>query len=138
MIYLSLGYVDMEDYIEAVKDYRNTQFGDGWQEDGGDMTVLFNPKTGEYCKLYVACDEDFELDNDRDPLDPLKDLLQFDYCASYKSDREYLEKQLKDIKYHRVISDSFDHMVRLGKKWLYYSDAGCYVLTADPADVVEF
>lgn len=135
---LELGYVDREDYIEAVKDYRNTQFGDGWQSDDDDMTVLFNPKTGEYCKIYVACDEDFKLDDDCDDLDPFKGLLQFCYPMKYKSDREYFEKQLKDIKYHRVISDSFEHMVRLRKKWLYYSDAGCYVLTANPDDVVEF
>ena len=135
---LELGYVDREDYIEAVKEYRNEHFEDGWQEDGDDMTVLFNPKTGEYCKLYVACDEDFVLDNDRDDLDPFKGLLQFCYPVSYKADGEYLEKQFKDIKYHRVISESFEHMVRLGKKWLYYSDAGCYVLAANPADVVEF
>ena len=135
---LELGYADREEYIEDVKDYRNTQFGDGWQEDGGDMTVLFNPKTGEYCKLYVACDEDFELNDDCDDLDPFKGLLQFDYFVSYKDDRKYLEKQFKDIKYHRVISESFEHMVRLSKKWLYYSDAGCYVLTANPDNVVEF
>ena len=135
---LKLGYVDMEDYIEAVKDYRNTQFEDGWQSDDDDTSVLFNPKTGEYCKLYVACDEDFELDDDCDDLDPFKGLLQFCYPVSYKSDREYLEKQFKDIKYHRVISESFEHMVRLSKKWLYYSDAGCYVLTANTDDVVEF
>lgn len=135
---LELGYVDREDYIEAVKDYRNTQFGDGWQTDDDDMTVLFNPKTEEYCKLYVASDEDFELDDDCDDLDPFKGLLQFCYPVNYKADREYLEKQLKDIKYHRVISRSFEKMVRLSKKWLYYSDAGCYVLTANHDDVVGF
>ena len=135
---LELGYVDREDYIEAVKDYRNTQFEDGWQTDDDDMTVLFNPKTGEYCKLYVATDKDFELDDDCDDLYPFKDLLRFCYPISYESDRKYLEKQFKDIKYHRVISRSFEKMVRLSKKWHYYSDAGCYVLTADPADVVNF
>lgn len=135
---LELDYVDREDYIEAVKDYRNTQFEDGWQSDDDDMTVLFNPKTGEYCKLYVASDEDFELDDDCDDLDPFKGLLQFCYPVNYKADREYLEKQLKDIKYHRVISRSFEKMVRLSKKWLYYSDAGCYVLTANHDDVVGF
>ena len=135
---LELGYVDREDYIEGVKDYRNTQFEDGWQTDDDDMTVLFNPKTGEYCKLYVATDGDFELDDDCDDLDPFKGLLKFCYPVSYESHRKYLEKQFKDIKYHRVISRSFEKMVRLSKKWLYYSDAGCYILTADSADVVEF
>lgn len=135
---LALGYVDRVDYVEAVKDYRNTQFEDGWQTDDDDMTVLFNPKTGEYCKVYLACDEDFEVDDDCDDLDPFKGLLQFCHPATYKSDREYLEKQLKDIKYHRVISESFEKIVRLRKKWLYYSDAGCYILTANPDDVVEF
>ena len=134
---LELGYVDREDYIEAVKDYRNEHFEGGWQEDGDDMTVLFNPKTGEYCKLYVASDEDFKLNDDCDDLDPFKGLLRFGYFVSYESDRKYLEKQFKDIKYHRVISESFEHIVRLSKKWLYYSDAGCYVLTANPADVVD-
>lgn len=132
---LELGYVDREDYIESVKDYRNTQFEDGWQEDGDDMTVLFNPKTGEYCKLYVASDNDFELDDD---LDPLKGLLQFCYPINYDAEKEYLDEQFKDIKYHRVISRSFEKMVRLGKKRLYYRDAGCYVLTANPDDVVGF
>ena len=135
---LKLDYVDREDYIEAVKDYRNTQFEDGWQTDDDDMTVLFNPKTGEYCKLYVARDEDFELDNDCDDLDPFKGLLQFCYPVRYEADRKYLEKQFKDIKYHRVISRSFEKMVRLGKKRLYCSDAGCYILTANLADVVGF
>lgn len=135
---LELGYVDREDYIEAVKDYRNTQFEDGWQSDDDDMTVLFNPKTGEYCKLYVASDKDFVLDNGCDDLDPFKGLLQFGYPVSYEADRKYLDEQFKDIKYHRVISRSFEKMVRLGKKRLYYSDARFYVLTANPADVVEF
>ena len=134
---LELGYVDREDYIEAVKDYRNTQFEDGWQSDDDDMTVLFNPKTGEYCKLYVATDKDFVLNNDCDDLNPFKDLLLFCYPVRYGAD-EYLEKQFKDIKYHRVISRSFEKMVRLNKKWLYYSDAKCYILTADPNNVVEF
>ena len=135
---LELGYVDREDYIEAVKKYRDTHFGDGWQTDDDDMSVLFNPKTGEYCKLYVARDEDFELDNDCDDLDPFKGLLQFYYPVSYKSDREPLENQFMDIEYHRVISRSFEHMVRLNKQWLYYSDGKFYVLAANPADVVEF
>ena len=135
---LDLGYVDREDYIEGVKDYRNTQFGDGWQSDDDDTTVLFNPKTGEYCKVYVATDKDFELDDDCDNLDPFKGLLHFCYTLSNEVSRKYLEKQFKDIKYHRVISRSFEKMVRLSKKWLYYSDAECYVLTANPADVVEF
>ena len=134
---LELGYVDREDYIEVVKEYRNAHFEDGWQSDDDDMTVLFNPKTGEYCKLYVATDEDFELDDDCDDLDPFKGLLQFCYPVSYEADRKYLDKQLKDIKYHRVISRSFEKMVRLRKKWLYYSDAGCYMLAANSNDVVN-
>ena len=138
MIYASLGYVDRKEYIEDVQDYRNTEFGDGWQIDDDDTTVLFNPKTGEYCKVYVACDEDFEVDDDCDDLDPFKGLLEFCYPERNEASRKYLEKQLKDIKYHRVISESFEKMVRLNKKWLYYSDAGCYILTADPANVVEF
>ena len=135
---LELGYVDREDYIEAVKEYRDEHFEDGWQTDDDDMTVLFNPKTGEYCKLYVATDEDFEQDDDCDDLDSFKDLLRFCYPVRYKADRKYLEKQFKDIKYHRIISRSFNKIVRLSKKWLYYSDSGCYVLTANPDDVVEF
>ena len=134
---LELGYVDREDYIEAVKEYRDEHFEDGWQSDDDDTTILFNPKTGEYCKLYVATDEDFVLDNDCDISDPFKGLLQFCYPIHYKADQKYLEKQFKDIKYHRVINRSFNKIVRLGKKWLYYSDAGCYVLTADPANVVD-
>ena len=135
---LDLSYVDREDYIEAVKDYRNTEFEDGWQTDDDDMTVLFNPKTGEYCKLYVASDNDFELNDDCDDLDSFKGLLKFCYIINYDEEREYLDEQFKDIKYHRVISRSFEKMVRLSKKRLYYNDAGCYVLAANPADVVEF
>lgn len=134
---LELGYVDRDEYIEAVQDYRNTEFGDGWQTDDDDMTVLFNSKTGEYCKFYVASNEDFELDDDCDDLDPFKSLLQFCYPVKYEADRKYLEKQFKEIKYHRVINRSSNKIVRLGKKWLYYSDAGCYVLTANPADIVN-
>lgn len=135
---LELGYVDREDYIEAVKEYRDEHFEDGWQSDDDDMTVLFNPKTGEYCKLYVATDKDFELDDDCDDLDPFKGLLKFCYPVRYESDKKYLEKQFKDIKYHRVISISFEKMVRLSKKRLYCSDAGCYILAANPDDVVNF
>lgn len=134
---LELGYVDRKDYIEAVKEYRNAHFEDGWQTDDDDMTVLFNPKTGEYCKLYLATDEDFILDNDCDDFDPFKGLLQFCYPVHYKADRKYLEKQFKDIKYHRVINRSSNKIVRLGKKWLYYCDAGCYVLAANSNDVVN-
>ena len=134
---LELGYVDREDYIESVKDYRNTQFEDGWQSDDDDMTVLFNPKTGEYCKLYVATDKDFKLNDDCDDLNPFKGLLHFCYRKDNEASRKYLEKQFKDIKYHRVISACLDQIVRLNKKWFYFSDAGCYVLTANPADVFD-
>ena len=135
---LELGYADREDYIEAVKEYRDEHFEDGWQSDDDDTFVLFNPKTGEYCRIYVARDKDFELDDDCDDLDQFKDLLRFCHPVGYEASRKYLEKQLKDIKYHRVISESFEKMVRLSKKWLYYSDSGCYILTANPADVVDF
>ena len=134
---LEFGYADRFDYAEAVKEYRNAHFEDGWQNDDDDISVLFNPKTGEYCQLYVATDEDFELDDDCDDLDPFKDLLRFCYPIRYEADRKYLEKQFKDIKYHRIINRSFNKIVRLGKKRLYYSDAGCYVLTADSANVVD-
>ena len=134
---LELGYVDREDYIEAVKEYRNEHFEDGWQTDDDDTFVLFNPKTGEYCRVYVATDKDFELDDDCDDLNPFKGLLQFCYLVRNEVAGKYLEKQLKDIKYHRVINWSLEKIVRLGKKRLCYSDAGCYVLTANPADVVE-
>ena len=137
MIYASLSYGDWLGYGEEVKKYRNAHFEDGWQDDDDDMTVLFNPKTGEYCKLYLATDEDFELDDDCDDLDPFKDLLRFCYSIRYEADRKYLEKQFKDIKYHRIINRSFNKIVRLGKERLYYSDAGCYILTANPADVVD-
>ena len=134
---LEFGYADRFDYAEAVKEYRNAHFEDGWQNDDDDISVLFNPKTGEYCQLYVATDEDFELDDDCDDLDPFKDLLRFCYPIRYEADRKYLEKQFKDIKYHRIINRSFNKIVRLGKKRLYCSDAGCYVLTADSANVVK-
>lgn len=137
MIYENLSYDEYCESGEAVRKYRNEHFGDGWQTDDDDMTVLFNPKTGEYCKLYVADYRDFELDDDCDDLDPFKGLLKFDYFASYKPDREYIEDSLKNFKYNVVISACLDQIVRLNKKWLYYSDAGCYVLTANPADVVN-
>lgn len=137
MIYENLSYGDLLDYGEDVKKYRNSHFEDGWQIYDDNISMLFNPKTGEYCKFYVASDEDFELDDDVDDIDPLKGLLNFDDPAGNEEDREYTEKLFKEVKYHRVINESFNKIVRLGKKWLYYSDAGCYVLTANPADVVN-
>ena len=135
---LKLGYDARKKYVEAVKDYRNEEFGDGWQNDDDDMTMLFNPKTGESCKVYLAPDKDFELDNDCDVSVPFKGLLQFYYPVSDKSDREPLENQFTYIEYYRVISRSFEHMVRLNKQWLYNRDGEFYVLAANPADVVEF
>lgn len=127
---LELCYGDWLDYGEDVKKYMNSHFEDGWQICDDDISILFNPKTGEYCKFYVATDADFERDNDYDT-------LTFDYFAGDEEDKEWTEKLFKDIKYHRVINSSFDKIVRLDEKRLYCSDAGCYVLTANPANVIN-
>ena len=134
MIYANLSCDEWCECGEAVKKYRNEHFGDGWQICDDDMTVLFNSKTGEYCQFYVSDYEDFERD---DEYNALKGLLTFDYFISYKPDREDAAKRFKDIKYHVVISACLDKIVKLSKRRLYCSDAGCLILTANPADVVE-
>lgn len=134
MIYENLSYDEYCECGEAVRKYRNEHFGDGWQICDDDMTILFNPKTGEYCKFHVSDYEDFERD---DGYYASKGLLNFNYFVGNREDREYAEKLFKDIKYHVVISACLDKIVRLGKKRFYCSDAGCYILTADPADVVN-
>ena len=134
MIYASLSYGDWLDYGEDVKKYRNAHFEDGWQTYDDDISILFNPKTGEYCKFYVATDKDFEGNDD---YNALKGLLTFDYFAGDKEDKEWAAKLFKGIKYHRVINESFDKIVRLSKRRFYCSDAGCFILTANPANVVN-
>lgn len=136
MIYPNLSYYEYCEYGEAVRKYRNEHFGDGWQICDDDMTILFNPKTGEYCRFYVAEYKDFELDDDCNNYDQFNGLLKFNYF-SYEPDRDYDEKLFEEVKYHRVISGALDEIVRLGEKRLYCSDAGCYVLTANPANVVN-
>ena len=135
MIYPNLNYYEYCECGEAVKKYRDEHFEDGWQICDDDMTVLFNSKTGEYCQFYVASYEDFERD---DGYYASKGLLNFNYFVSNREDLEDAEKRFKDIKYHVVISACLDKIVRLCKKRLYCSDAGCYILIANPADVVEF
>ena len=133
MIYENLSYDEYCECGEAVKKYRNEHFGDGWQVCDDDMTILFNSRTGEYCRFYVASDEHFEEQ-------VVKGLLTFDYFVGDEEDKEYADKLFKDIKYHRVISWSSNKIVRLCEKRLYCSDIGCfggYVLTADPANVVN-
>lgn len=134
MIYANLDYGDWLGYGEDVKKYRNSHFEDGWQICDDDISILFNPKTEEYCQFYVATHEDFERD---DEYNALKGLLTFDYFLSYKPDREDAAKRFKDIKYHVVISDYSDKIIKLSKRRLYCSDAGCLILTANPADVVD-
>lgn len=76
---------------------------EGWDHTA-DPFRLVNPKTGEYCRVYVADDEDFDVNG----------LPVFKYYSNddYKEDA-YVQKELDTIPYHLVLNKSLNKIAQI-------------------------
>lgn len=75
---------------------------EGW-EHTADPFRLVNQKTGEYCRVYIADDEDFDVEG----------LPVFKYyCKDYKEDA-YVREELDKIPYHLVINKSLNKIAQI-------------------------
>ena len=94
---------------------------EGW-EHTKDPFRLVNPKTGEYCRVYVADDEDFDVNG----------LPVFKYYCNddYKEDA-YVKKELDTIPYHLVLNKSLNKIAQINPtKAKYWPWVRCFILPA--------
>lgn len=95
---------------------------EGW-EHTADPFRLVNPKTGKYCRVYIADDDDFNVDG----------LPVFKYYCKdndYKEDA-YVKKELDTIPYHLVISKSLNKIAQINTtKAKYWPWVHCFILPA--------
>ena len=76
---------------------------EGWDHTS-DPFRLVNPKTGEHCRVYVADDEDFDVNG----------LPVFKYYCKddYKEDA-YIKEGLDTIPYHLVLNKSLNKIAQI-------------------------
>ena len=90
-------------YDEQGFDFMRDKYDvEGW-EHTSDPFRLVNPKTGKYCRVYIADDEDFDVNG----------LPVFKYyCKDYKEDA-YVREELDKIPYHLVINKSLNKIAQI-------------------------
>ena len=93
---------------------------EGW-EHTVDPFRLVNPKTGKYCRVYIADDEDFDVDG----------LPVFKYyCSDWKEDA-YVKEELDKIPYHLVFNKSMNKIAQIDHtKAKYHPWDHCFILPA--------
>ena len=74
----------------------------GW-EHTADPFRLINPKTGKYCRVYVADDEDFDVDG----------LPVFKYYCKDDKEDAYVNEGLDKIPYHLVLNKSLNKIAQI-------------------------
>ena len=75
----------------------------GWDHTA-DPFRLVNPKTGEYCRVYVADDEDFDVNG----------LPVFKYyCNNDWKEDAYVKEGLNKISYHLVLNKSLNKIAQI-------------------------
>ena len=93
----------------------------GWDHTA-DPFRLVNPKTGEYCKVYVADDEDFDVNG----------LPVFKYyCNDDWKEDAYVKEGLEKIPYHLVLNKSLNKIAQINPtKAKYWPWVRCFILPA--------
>ena len=94
---------------------------EGW-EHTIDPFRLVNPKTGEYCRVYIADDDDFNVDG----------LPVFKYyCKDEWTEDADVKVGLDTIPYHVVINKSFNKIAQINPtKVKYWPWVHCFILPA--------
>lgn len=93
---------------------------EGW-EHTSDPFRLVNPKTGKYCRVYIADDEDFDVDG----------LPVFKYYCKDDKEDAYVKEELDKISYHLVISKSLNKIAQINHtKAKYHPWNHCFILPA--------
>lgn len=93
---------------------------EGW-EHTSDPFRLVNQKTGKYCRVYIADDEDFDVNG----------LPVFKYYCNDDKEDAYVNKELDTIPYHLVISKSLNKIAQINPtKAKYHPWNHCFILPA--------
>ena len=92
----------------------------GW-EHTVDPFRLVNQKTGKYCRVYVADDEDFDVDG----------LPVFKYYGKDDKEDAYVREELDKIPYHLVFNKSMNKIAQIDStKAKYHPWDHCFILPA--------
>ena len=93
---------------------------EGWDHTA-DPFRLVNPKTGKYCRVYVADDEDFDVNG----------LPVFKYYCKDDVEDAYVKEGLDKIPYHLVLNKSLNKIAQINPtKAKYWPWAHCFILPA--------
>lgn len=93
---------------------------EGW-EHTVDPFRLVNPKTGKYCRVYIADDDDFDVDG----------LPVFKYYCNDDKEDAYVNKELDIIPYHLVLNKSLNKIAQINPtKAKYHPWDHCFILPA--------
>ena len=93
---------------------------EGW-EHTVDPFRLVNPKTGKYCRVYIADDEDFDVNG----------LPVFKYYCKDDKEDAYVKEELDTIPYHLVFNKSMNKIAQINPtKAKYHPWDHCFILPA--------
>lgn len=93
---------------------------EGW-EHTVDPFRLVNQKTGKYCRVYVADDDDFNVDG----------LPVFKYYCNDDLEDAYVKEELDKIPYHLVFNKSMNKIAQINHtKAKYHPWDHCFILPA--------
>ena len=93
---------------------------EGW-EHTVDPFRLVNQKTGKYCRVYIADDEDFDVDG----------LPVFKYYCKDDKEDAYVKEELDKIPYHLVFNKSMNKIAEINPtKAKYHPWDHCFILPA--------
>lgn len=110
----------MSSYEHGSDSMRYNYDVEGW-EHTVDPFRLVNPKTGKYCRVYIADDEDFDVDG----------LPVFKYYCKDDKEDAYVKEELDKIPYHLVISKSLNKIAQINHtKAKYHPWNHCFILPA--------
>lgn len=110
----------MSSYEHGSESMRYNYDVEGW-EHTSDPFRLINPKTGKYCRIYIADDDDFNVDG----------LPVFKYYCKNDKEDAYVNEGLDKIPYHLVISKSLNKIAQINHtKAKYHPWDHCFILPA--------
>ena len=93
---------------------------EGW-EHTADPFRLVNPKTGKYCRVYIADDDNFNVNG----------LPVFKYYCNDDKEDAYVNKELDTIPYHLVLNKSLNKIAQINTtKAKYWPWDHCFILPA--------
>ena len=111
----------MSSYEHGSDSMRYNYDVEGW-EHTVDPFRLVNQKTGKYCRVYIADDEDFDVDG----------LPVFKYyCSDDWKEDAYVKEELDKIPYHLVFNKSMNIIAQIDPtKAKYHPWDHCFILPA--------